>query len=117
MFFSPIKPGITRWIICPSVSSVSNSSPRPWTGNWFPVLKVTVRVVRLENAEAVADGQAGCHDQKAASESSTSALPVRVDGLPGNDHCHDGGFTCAGGELQSKTHKLWVGGVVGVGEV
>ena len=28
MFFMPIRPGMTRWSICPSVSSVWSFSPR-----------------------------------------------------------------------------------------
>ena len=38
-------------------------------GNQLPVLVVAVRVVRLEHAEPVADGQARRHDEKAAGES------------------------------------------------
>ena len=40
-----------------------------------------------------------------------------VDGLPGDDHRHDGGLAGAGGQLQGQTHQLRVGVVVGVGEV
>ncbi len=104
MFFRPIRSGMTRWIIWPSVSSVFNSSPRALeqgaaafgkldalaklegvvigdddlgaidvaehvAGDQFAVFVVAVRVVGLEHAESVSDGQAGRHDEKAAGES------------------------------------------------
>ena len=30
MFFVPMRSGITRWSICPAVSRVAMSVPRPW---------------------------------------------------------------------------------------
>ena len=40
-----------------------------------------------------------------------------VDGLPGDEHGHDGGLAGAGGQLQRQAQQLRVGVVVGVGEV
>ena len=40
-----------------------------------------------------------------------------VDGLPGDEHGHDGGLAGAGGQLQRQAHQLGVGVVVGVGQV
>ena len=36
-------------------------------------------------------------------------VPHRIDGLPGDDHGHDGGLACAGGEFQREPHQLRVG--------
>ncbi len=46
-----------------------------------------------------------------------AGLADGVDGLPGNDHRHDGGLAGAGGELQGQAHQFRVGAVVGIGEV
>ena len=43
-------------------------------------------------------------------------MPDRVDGLPCDDHGHDGGLAGAGGQLQGQARQLRVGVVVGVGE-
>ena len=40
-----------------------------------------------------------------------------VDGLPGDQHRHDGGFAGAGGELEREPHELGVRVGVGVGKV
>ena len=55
---------------------------------------------------------------KEAPRATTPAVgvPDRVDGLPCDDHGHDGGLSCAGGELQGQAGQLGVGVVVGVGE-
>ena len=41
----------------------------------------------------------------------------RIDGLPGDEHRHDGGLARAGGELQREAHQFRVGVVVGIGEM
>jgi hypothetical protein len=43
--------------------------------------------------------------------------PHGVDRLPRDQHGHDGGLARAGGQLQGQAHQLWVGVVVGVGQV
>ena len=45
---------------------------------------VTVRVIRLEHAQAVADGQAGGDDQKPARKFLTIGPAHGIDGLPGD---------------------------------
>ena len=40
-----------------------------------------------------------------------------VDGLPRDQHGHDGGLAGAGGQLQRQAHQFGVGIVVGIGEV
>ena len=86
-------------------------------GNQFAVCVVAVGVVRLENAQAVLDGQPGRDDQKAARELLAAGPAHGVDGLPGDQHGHDGGLAGAGGELQGQAQQFGVGVVVGVGQV
>jgi hypothetical protein len=59
----------------------------------------------------------GVDDEKAAGESAAARAADGVDGLPGDDHRHDGGLAGAGGELQGQAHQFRVGAVVGIGEV
>ncbi len=40
-----------------------------------------------------------------------------VDGLPRNDHRHDSGLSCAGGQLQRQTNQFRIGFVVGIGKM
>ena len=81
-------------------------------GNEFAAGVVAVRVVGLQDAEPVFDGQARCADQEAPREELASGTPDRVDRLPGDDHRHDGRLARAGGELQGKTDELRVGVLV-----
>src|SRR5450631_2500477 len=66
----------------------------------FAVLIVAVRVIRLEHAESVFDGQTGGNDEEATGEILAAGTADGVDCLPGDKHGHDGGFACAGGQLQ-----------------
>ena len=103
MFFMPIRSGMTRWSICPSVSSVSSfvaaalEQRAAALRELDPLAQlegvvvgdddlgavevvehvardqlaagvVAVRVVRLEDAQAVLDGQPGRDDQEATRE-------------------------------------------------
>src|SRR5450432_118033 len=83
----------------------------------FAALVVAVRVVGLEYAEPVANGQARRDYQESAREFPAAGAADGVDGLPGDDHGHDRGLACAGSKLQGETDQLRVGVVVGVGEV
>ena len=78
---------------------------------------VAVRVVGLQDAQAILDGQAWGHDQKTAGETLALRVAHGVDGLPGDQHGHHRGLAGAGGELERKPHQFRVGVVVGVGEV
>ena len=60
---------------------------------------VGVRIVRLENPQAVLDGQAGCNDQEPARESRAGRSSDSVDCLPGYKHGHDGCLTGTGRQL------------------
>ena len=153
MFFMPIRSGMTRWIIWPSVSSVFSSSPvRPWSkrASAFGELDalaqlegvvvgdddlgpvdvvehvardqlaagvVAVGIVRLEDAQAVLDRQAGRDDEKAAREVLAARAAHGVDRLPRDEHRHDGGLAGAGGELQREPHQFRIGVLVRAGEM
>ena len=78
---------------------------------------VAVRVVRQQHAQAVADGDAGGHHQKATGEARAVRAPHRVHGLPGDEHGHDGGLARAGGEFQRQAVEAGVRFVVGGLEV
>ena len=67
---------------------------------------VVVRVVRLQDAQAIADGQAGCDDEKAAGEVFAAGPANGVERLPGDQHRHDGRLAGARGELQREPLDL-----------
>ena len=72
-------------------------------------LVVAVRVVGLQHAQAVADGQAGGHHQEAAREPPSARMAHRVDRLPRDQHRHHRGLAGAGGELQRQPREAGVG--------
>ncbi len=78
---------------------------------------VAVGIVGQQNTKAVADGEAGRDDQKAAGEFRAAGAANGIDGLPGNEHGHDGGLAGSGGEFQRKTHELGVGVIIGIGQM
>ncbi len=71
----------------------------------------------MEDAEAVFDGKARGDDEEAGCEEFGLRVLHGVDGLPGDEHGHDGGFACAGGEFEGDAIEAGVGFGVGVGEV
>ena len=75
----------------------------------FAALVVAVRVVGLQHAQAVADGQAGGHHQEAAREPPAARMAHRVDGLPRDQHRHHRGLAGAGGELERQPREAGVG--------
>jgi len=86
-------------------------------GDELTTLVVAVRVVGLEHAQAVANGQAGSHDQESACELLAIGPAHRIDGLPGDQHCHYGGFACTRGKLERQPHQLGIGVIIGIGQV
>ena len=86
-------------------------------GHQFAAGVVAVRIVRLEDAQAVLDREARRDDQEAAGEVLAAGPAHGVDRLPGDEHRHDGRLAGAGGELQREAHQFGVGVVVGVGQV
>ena len=69
---------------------------------------VGVRVVGLENAQPVPDGDSGRDHEKAAREAGAGGTADGVDGLPRDEHRHDCGFARAGGEFERDSRKLRV---------
>ena len=74
----------------------------------LPLLVVTVGIVGLQHPQPVLDGDAGRHGQKSTGEDATVRAPDSIDRLPGDQHRHDGGFTCAGREFERQSHQLRV---------
>jgi hypothetical protein len=75
----------------------------------FAVLVVAVGVVRLQDAQAVLDRQAGRADQEAAGEVPAARPAHRIDRLPGDEHGHDRGLAGAGGQFQGEAQQLGIG--------
>ena len=69
-------------------------------GDQFPAGVVAVGVIWLEHPQPVFDGEAGGDHQETASEPTAVGMPDGVDGLPSDNHCHDGGLASASGQLQ-----------------
>ena len=75
---------------------------------------VVVGIAGLEDAESIADGETWGDDQEAAGEEFAVGVSDCVDGLPGDQHGHDGGFAGAGGKFQRDAIEQRVGFQVGV---
>src|SRR5262245_11176429 len=82
-------------------------------GHEFAALVIAVRIVWLEHSETVTDREARRHYEKSARELLAARATHCVDGLPGNDHRHDGSLARPGRELQSKPHQSGISLVVG----
>jgi hypothetical protein len=65
----------------------------------FPAGVVAVGIVRLEDAQAVFDREARRNDEEAAGEMLAAWAADSIDGLPRDEHGHDGGLSRAGGQL------------------
>ena len=85
--------------------------------NQFTTGVIAVRVVGLEHAQTIFDREARRHDEKATRETFALRSAHRVDGLPGDQHRHNRGFSRACGQLQSEAHEFRVGIIVGIREV
>jgi hypothetical protein len=70
---------------------------------------VAVRVVRLENSQAVLDGEARGDDEKTAREAFAAGAANGVNCLPGDQHGHDRGFARAGCQLQGEAQEFGIG--------
>ena len=86
-------------------------------GHQFAPLVVAVGVIGLQHAQPVFDGQARRDQQKPACELLAVGAAYRIDGLPGNQHRHHGGFASARRELKGQAHQLGIRIVVGCGQV
>ena len=87
------------------------------TGHQLAAGVVAVRVIGLQDAQAVFDGEAGRDQQKTTRELFAIGPTHRVDGLPCDEHRHHGGLARTCGQLKGQAHQLRVGIVVGAGEV
>ncbi|EKD39610.1 MAG: hypothetical protein ACD_75C00347G0002 [uncultured bacterium] len=65
-------------------------------GDNLPAPVIAVRVVRQENAQAVTDSQSWGYNQKTTGEFFAGGVTGSIDGLPGNKHGHNRGFSCTG---------------------
>ena len=78
-------------------------------GNQLAARIVAVRVVRLENAKPVLDGQPRCHDQKSACEVAAAWTANGIDRLPCDDHGHDRRFASPRRQFEGETQDLGIG--------
>jgi len=86
----------------------------------FAGLVVVIRVVRQQDAQAVANRDSRRDDQEAASEARAAGVAHGVDGLPGDQHRHYRGLASSGGEFQRQARQVWaawVAALVGVFQV
>ena len=86
-------------------------------GDQFAAGVIAVGVAGLKNPQAVPDGDPGGDDEKAARKLPGAPAADGVDGLPGDQHGHDGGLASPGGELEGQAQQLRVGVVVGIRQV
>ena len=86
-------------------------------GNKLRLDVVVVGVVGLKHPQAVLDRDARGDNEKAACELLALRSPDGVDGLPGDQHRHQGRLAGACGELQRRTRELGVRVAVRGGEV
>ncbi len=83
-------------------------------GNQLAACIVGVRVIGLKHTQTVANGQAGRDNQEAACEFFAGGATYGIDGLPGDEHGHDGCLAGARGQLQGQAHEIRIGVAVGI---
>ena len=86
-------------------------------GDQLAALVIAVRIIGLQHAQAIFDGDAGRDHQKPARESAALRMARRIDGLPCDQHRHDGGLARACRQLEREAQQLGVGLVVGIYEM
>ena len=79
----------------------------------LPALVVTVWVVRMQDAQPIANGDAGSNDEEPACELRTIWPSDRVDGLPRDQHRHDRRLASTGRELEGESREARVGLLIG----
>ena len=85
--------------------------------NEFARAVVVVGIVGQQNPQAVADRDAGRHDQKAAAEQIAGRRANGIDRLPGHQHGHHGGLAAAGRHLHGDAKQFGIGLLVGALQV
>ena len=83
----------------------------------FPAFVIAVRVVGLQDAQAVSDGDAGRHHEEASAEQAAAGCADGIDRLPGDQHRHHGRFAAARGHFQGDAEQFGVGLLVGAFQV
>jgi len=86
-------------------------------GDEVELAVVVVGIVGEQDAEAVADGNAGGDDEERVGEAVVLRVGQLVEGVPGDEHGHDDGLAAAGGHFEGHAEEEWVGIVVGAAEV
>ena len=69
---------------------------------------VAIRIIGEQHPQPILDRDAGRHDQEGTGELPAARMADCVDGLPRDQHRHDGRLPCAGSQLQRKTDQLRV---------
>ena len=59
------------------------------------VAVVFVRIVGHQYTQTITNGDTWGYDEKPVGEAFAVLQPGRIDRLPGDNHGHDGGLTCA----------------------
>ena len=82
MFLTPMSSGMTRWSICPSVSRVASTSPRPWSRERPPLEKLQP-VTQLERVEVRDDDSCllKVREHVAGHQLAALVIAVRIVGL------------------------------------
>src|SRR5277367_2411028 len=70
--------------------------------NEFAAHVVAVGIIWLQNAQPVLDRQSRGANQKTSRELRTCRMPHGVDGLPRDDHGHNGRLTCTRGSFSTR---------------
>ena len=75
----------------------------------FPAGIIRIGVVGFENPQSVTDGDARRDNEKTLGESFSERISDGIQCLPCNEHGHDGGFSCTGGQFQGETREPGIG--------
>ena len=79
--------------------------------------KVVLRIVRQENAQPIADGNAWRNDQKGVGETSILGICELVQRMPGDEHGHNDGLTGACRHLERDSWQSGVRSVIAITKV
>ncbi len=74
--------------------------------------EVVFRLLGLEHAQTIADGDPGRDDEKAVGVALRVRMPGGIDRLPGDEQRHDRGFARPGRHLGGDPEKAGIGGIV-----
>ncbi len=86
-------------------------------GDKFTTLVIAIWIIGLKHPKPIPDSNARGDYEEAAGESPASGMSHGIDSLPRNEHRHDSGLSCAGGQLQCQTNQFRIGFVVGISKM